>query len=292
MTPSSLAPHVPHQRSVVMDAMTRTHRRGFAEAVDVVCTNAHDAMTSFTRMGRVTWFVWCAAIAAIGCGSSGGNNQPPPAPSGTIVSIAVTSSSPMMFLGVTETFSAVATYTSGATQAVTGGTWTTNAPAVAPVDAVGKVTAAGNGEATISVDYQGVHGSTHVRVLPNYGGNWAGSYTVVSCTQTEQIDFCGSFNVGQTFPYQLLLTQNGDVITGQTAIGLLGSTTVSATINTDGSVTLTPQTFVGTVQIDYVWSLTCSQPNAIGGTVMQTWIDAATPGQMVIQGTLQRPTRQ
>ena len=150
----------------------------------------------------------CAAIAAIGCGSSdnsGDNNTTPPAPSGTIVSIAVNSSAPTMFLEASETFTAVATYTGGATQTVTGGAWATDASAVAQVDAsTGRVVALSNGEATISFDYQGVRGSKHVRVLPNYGGSWdgIGKYTIASCTQTEgfaDTNVCGNFGVGQAF---------------------------------------------------------------------------------------------
>ena len=249
-------------------------------------------------MGRIRWWAGCAAaIVAIGCGGGGtaGNNQMPPAPSGTIVSIAVNSSAPTLFLGATETFSAVATYTSGATQTVTGAAWTTDAPSVAPVDSSGRVTGAANGEVTISVDYQGVHGSKHVRVLPNYGGSWIGSYTVVSCTPTEGFadqNVCASFNVGQTFQYRLLFTQTADVVSGLTGIGLLGSTTTSSTVNADGSLTFTTQVFVGTVQIDLVWNLTSVLPNVINGTVTQTWMDLTTPGQMVIEGALQSPTKQ
>jgi hypothetical protein len=251
-------------------------------------------MTTFTRMGRVTWWVWCAAIAAIGCGSSGGNTQMPPAPSGTIVSIAVTSSAPTMFLGASETFSAVATYTSGATQALTAGAWTTDAPTVAQVDSAGRVTGVGNGEVTISFDYQGVHGATHIRVLPNYAGSWLGNYTILSCTPTEGFadqNVCNSFNVGQTFQYRLQLTQTADVVNGQTIVGQLGSTNATSTVNADGSLTLTPQVFVGTVKIDLVWNLTCVLPNIINGTLTQTWMDLATPGQMVIEARLQSPTR-
>jgi len=240
--------------------------------------------------------VLIAAIAATACGSSGDNNNAaPPAPSGTIVSIAVNSSGPTLFLGASETFTAVATYTGGGTQTLTGGAWSTDAPAVAVVDSIGRVTTITNGEVTISVDYQGTHASKHVRVVPNYGGTWLGNYTIVSCTPTGGFvdkNLCGSFTVGQTFQYGLQFTQNADVVSGVTVIGLLGSTTTSATMNVDGSLTLTPQIFVNTVQIDLVWNLTCAQANAIGGTVTQTWTDTATPGQMVIVGALQRPTRQ
>ena len=234
------------------------------------------------------------AITAIGCGSNS-TNAMPPAPSGTIVSIAVNSSAPTLFLGATETFAAVATYTSGATQTLTGGAWTTDTPAVALVDSVGRVTTVTNGEATISVDYLGMHASKQVRVLPNYAGSWSGFYTIVSCTPTDGFaakNLCDSFNIGQTRQYGLQLTQNADVVSGITIIGILGSTTASGTVNMDGSLTLTPPIFVGTVEIDLVWKLTCAQANAIGGTVTQTWTDLVTPGQMVIEGALQRPTKQ
>ena len=250
-------------------------------------------------MTRTATFVLSAAIAAISaanCGGSSSSTAPPaPTPSGTIVSIAVNSSGPTLFLGSAETFTAVATYTSGETQTLAGGIWSSDAAAVAVVDSAGRVTSVTNGDVTISVEYQGMRASKHIRVLPNYGGTWVGNYIIVSCTQTEGLadqNLCGTFTVGQAFQYHLLFTQTADVVTGSTAIGLLGSTTVSATIGADGSLTFTPQTFVGTVQIDYVWNLTFAQPNALGGTVMHTWVDATTPGQVVVQGTLQRPTKQ
>lgn len=264
----------------------------------MLCTNAHDAMKSFTPMGRMRWFAACAAaVMTLGCGGGGnaGNEPLPPAPSGAIVSIAINSSAPTVFLGATETFSAVATYTSGATQTVTGGAWTSDAPAVVGVDGRGQVIGLANGEATISIDYQGVRGSKHIRVLPNYGGSWIGNYTVVSCTNTEGFadqNVCGNFNVGQTFQYRLQFTQTADVVSGLTAIGLIGSTTTSSTVNADGSLTFTPQVFVGTVQIDLTWHLTSVVPNVINGTVTQTWTDVTTPGQMVVEGALQSPTKQ
>ena len=63
-------------------------------------------------------------------------------------------------------------------------------------------------------------------------------------------------------------------------------------MNADGSLTFTPQVFVGTVQIDLVWHLTSVLPNVINGTVTQTWTDVTTPGQMVVEGALQSPTKQ
>ena len=57
-------------------------------------------------------------------------------------------------------------------------------------------------------------------------------------------------------------------------------------------MTFTTQIFVGTVEIDLVWKLTCTRANVINGAVTQTWTDAMTPGQMVIEGVLQSPTKQ
>lgn len=245
-------------------------------------------------MTRRLMCVFGVLIAATGCGSD--SSSLPATPSGSVVSVAVNSSAPTMFLGGSETFIAVATYSGGESQTVTGGAWSTDTPSVAQVEVQsGRVVAVANGNATISVTYQGLHGSKQIRVLPNYGGNWLGNYFIASCTQTEQFadqNVCGSFNVSQAFQYTLQFTQAADVVSGLTTIGLLGSTSSSSQVGADGSLAFTTQIFVGTVSINLAWALTSTQANVINGSVTQTWTDSTTTGQMVIVGNLQPPAKQ
>src|SRR5688500_9636160 len=94
-----------------------------------------------------------AFVVLASCGGGG-----PTAPS--LTSITINSTSAFLMLGSTETFTATATMSDGTTQAVTGGTWGSDAGAVATVAATtGLVTTVGRGDVTIFVDSQGIRGN-------------------------------------------------------------------------------------------------------------------------------------
>jgi hypothetical protein len=235
-------------------------------------------------------------IAASGCGGSSTEPTPtpPPAPSGTVVSVAVASSGPTVFLGGTETFVAVATLSTGATENLNGGTWSTDAPAVATVGSgTGKVAGVSNGAATVSVEYQGLRGSKAIRVVPNYSGAWLGNFIVSGCTQSGGIsdnNLCASFPVGASRQYGLQLSQAADVVSGTTSIGLLGMSPFTANIATDGTLTFSTGAFPGTTTIMANWSLTSLSAGVINGTVAQVWTDQVLTGEMDIAGTLNPPS--
>ncbi len=106
-----------------------------------------------------------ALAAGCGNGSSGGSATPAPNPSAAITAIEVKSSGPTLFLGTPETFTAVATLSTGATTTLSLVAWSTSAASVATVDArSGRVLGVASGEVTISVEYQGVRGSKAIRV--------------------------------------------------------------------------------------------------------------------------------
>jgi hypothetical protein len=233
--------------------------------------SARGGSVTLTRGG-----LFAVAMIAAACGSGGGTTTAsPPAPSGTVVAIAVGSTGPTVFLGTPETFTAVATLSTGATENLAVGAWSSSAPSIAIVETgTGKVTSVANGEVTVSVDYQGVRGSKTVRVVPNYGGNWFGMYVVTSCTQTDgfsDTNVCSGFPVGQTFQYGLQFTQTADVVSGRTTIGLLQTTDFTASIALDGTMSFTATVFVGTLKIDVLWNLASTQPGIITGSLAQNW---------------------
>ncbi|HUL74583.1 MAG TPA: hypothetical protein VLT86_15850 [Vicinamibacterales bacterium] len=254
------------------------------------------AMRSWGRMMSVAG----ALTLAIACGSSGGTGATvlPAVPSGTVVSIQVNSQGPTVFLGAAETFTAIATYSSGGTQTITNGTWSTDMLTVAVAEAsTGKVTGVGNGDVTVSVDFQGVRGSKTIRVLPNYTGTWLGSYTVASCTPTDGFadqTFCAQLTSAQPGPgFFFQFAQTADTLTGYTGLGQvpIGSTPFTSSIAADGSVSFTTQLFVATLEIDMTWSLTSVVPGIINGHVTETWQDSTITGQMVVEGTIIPPSR-
>jgi Big-like domain-containing protein len=231
-----------------------------------------------------------------GCGGGNNGSTPPPiAPSGTVVSITVSSSGSSVYLGGVETFTATATLSTGGTQSLLVGTWSTSSAAIATVDsATGKVTGVATGTVTISLDYQGVHGSKPVRVVPFYAGNWAGSYIVSGCTQAQgfsDTNQCSNFPIGKSLQYGLQLAQAFDVVSGTTNIGLIGMSGDTETIQPDGSLNLTTNAFAGTTTIVASWTLISQSAGVLGGTLSQHWTDSAITGSMDITATLNPPTR-
>jgi hypothetical protein len=231
-----------------------------------------------------------------GCGGGNNGSTPPPiAPSGTVVSIAVSSSGSSVYLGGVETFTATATLSTGGTQSLLVGTWSTSSAAIATVDSTtGKVTGVANGTVTISLDYQGVRGSKSVRVVPFYAGNWAGSYIVSGCTQAQgfsDTNQCSNFPIGKSLQYGLQLAQAFDVVSGTTNIGLIGMSGDTETIQPDGSLNLTTNAFAGTTTIVASWTLISQSAGVLGGTLSQHWTDSVVAGSMDITATLNPPTR-
>src|ERR1700720_3653359 len=78
----------------------------------------------------------------------------------TAIRIAVNSSSDLMTVGTSETFTATVTRSDGSAATLgAGAVWNSDNPAVASIDSVsGLVSPRNGGQSTIFVDYQGVRG--------------------------------------------------------------------------------------------------------------------------------------
>ena len=210
-----------------------------------------------------------ATFSVIGVlASACGGGDSPSAPAATPQSVTITSSSDRLFIGASETFSATATMSDGSTRSVTG-TWGTDAPGVATVDAsTGRVTGVGSGMVTVFVDYQGRRGTKLIRGLPNYQGTWSGSYAVRSCSQSGQaslVDLCGAtLSVNRVLPTNLNLTQDGDRVQGRFFLGTLGAD-ASGPVQGDGRLLLTGVVNGDSLTIDTSWSLDSSSAGRITG---------------------------
>jgi hypothetical protein len=238
--------------------------------------------------------VLCVVAAFVMVSSCGGGGNGPTGP--TITSITVTSSSGFLALGQTETFTATINFSNGTTQAVSGGTWGSDAATVATVNAsTGLVTTLRSGDVTIFVDAQGTRGSKKITVVPNYAGIWSGTYVVNNCTQTlgfATLNFCTSvFPLGASLPIAVnFFTQNGGSITGQTAIGAVFSSQFSTvavaggglTFQTSGQLPAQGLNF----RLDQAWQVNQATVGQLTGSVVQTWTEPVTTGQMVVTTTL------
>lgn len=241
------------------------------ESVDLVyldpsfnSTKERDTMTR-SAMGIAV----ALGVAVAGCGGNTGANPSGPTQT-TVQSVTVSSLSDLLFLGVTETFTATATTSSGGSQPVTSG-WGTDAPTVASVESgTGRVTGVGSGMVTVFVDYQGRRGTKLIRVLPNYQGVWSGSYFVTACSQTGQMasvgNPCGStFAVNRVLPFSFTMTQTRDAVTAQIALGTIAGSG-SGPVQTDGQLFLVGTVSTGSLSFDTQWSMASTQPGRITGT--------------------------
>lgn len=231
------------------------------------------------------------SFVMVGCG---GGSSPTAPSTPTATSIVVGSASTHLYLGNSETFTATVTLSNGTTQALTGGTWSSDATGVATVVAgTGAVTAIGSGDVTLIVDAQGVRGTKRIRAVPSYQGIWFGTYTVNTCVQTGDFvdaNLCGTTLIvgSNTLEAALNLTQSIAAISGQTRLGGIFSDTLTGTVGTDGSLSFqvgaTLQGFA--TRITQAWQLNITQVGRMTGSLTQTWTDPALTGQMVVATTL------
>lgn len=229
-----------------------------------------------------------AGLAACGGGAP---SSPSGGGSGTVTSITVTVTSPLK-VGQTAQAEATAAIGGGGTQPVTSG-WQSAAPGVASVTPSGLVTALANGSATIFVASGGRQGQQVVRVVPDYDGQWSGSYLVTACADsgyfTEQRFCAGTLN--STVPMRLLISQSGTAVAVSFFLGQLAFPSSSATIGADGSLPIGDTTLDETVRITASWTLQQPSPGALSGTVRQRWTIAGRDGEGTLDGRIIEATR-
>lgn len=117
--------------------------------------------------------VLVVALFTAACGSGGGGSVPPP----TLVSIAVTPDAPYLFVGRTQQFTAIGTYSDSTSKDITTAVvWSSDPPAVASVTLTGGLaTGASVGTATITATSGEVSKATIVRVSSPWAAISAGS---------------------------------------------------------------------------------------------------------------------
>jgi hypothetical protein len=226
--------------------------------------------------------------------SGGGGSTLSPSNLPTVTGVTLSLNPPGV--GATSTAAGSATLSNGTFAAVSTG-YTSDALAVATVTDAGVITGVSIGDVTISVDYKGFRASKRVRVLPNYGGTFVGSYTITSCADTggfaEAPAFCSNFSLNSPLQIQFLNTQSLDLTTlsGQFMLGAIqgngtgviapsGALTYSGTF-TSGTTTITVQNF----------NITSPQVNHMTGQFQIVWTDTTTSGNSVWTCTMQDATR-
>jgi len=215
--------------------------------------------------------------------SACGSNSSPAAPSNFTIS--VTSQNTNVLFGATEQM--VATASDG--RSVSGGTWSSDNPAVATVGTTGSVTPTGAGQATIIFTASsGQVGTKVLRGLPNLSGSFSGNYTVNNCSQTGQValaNICGS--LGSQAPYTFTFTQSVDVVSGRFFLGTVEFDNISATIGLGGNLSFSGRAITGgSAIVDATWNLTASKPTTLGGTVAEEFTSTGLSGQANVNGSI------
>ena len=183
------------------------------------------------------------ALSAWGCGGGSPTPVAPPPPPPTATSLTITSGVDALRAGFFADYMVTANMSDRTTQIVTTeSTWTSSDPAVATVDAKGRLTGLSNGTISLTASYQGRTVSRSVRIVHNYGGHWDGTFAVRACDQSGifiSLKYCD--NLGRDpLTFALELTQGGanaDQITGMMSLrNLVGPVTGSVT--SDGRLVL------------------------------------------------------
>jgi hypothetical protein len=211
--------------------------------------------------------VWFAVVFMAACGGSGAGTPTQP----SVTSVTVSSSSDLLFVGAFEIFTATTNLGSA-----TGASWSSDALSIATADSSsGRITGVGTGRATISADVKGVRGTKLIRVLPNFGGSWSGSYAINDCQSTStfaQAGFCSSFFRGQILNMNLSINQSRDAVTSAFALGSLTGSGASGTVSEPGSLPLAGGVVNSTFRIDLQnFVVESPQPGVITGHFDQVW---------------------
>jgi hypothetical protein len=224
------------------------------------------------------------SVCAAACG--GGASSTSPTPLATALTITLTD-----VLRVSEAQQASATATvGGQPQSVTTG-FRSDSSSVATVTDGGLVTGVGNGLANIFTIFGGMQGTKQIRVVPNYQGQWQGTYIVRSCTASGSFNNCrpngGLFAVGNVLPASMTLAQTADTISGNFFLGSVAHTPITTQIAGDGSaVFVGTSTNSTTISADTTWSVSILTDGRMTGRHTQVFQSTVAAGTMIVESEI------
>ena len=235
-----------------------------------------------------------SVVFVFGLVSCGGDGPPtsPPRDLGT-TGVAITTSTDLLKINQSETFTLTATMTDGSTRAVAG-TWRSESPAVATVDSNGRVTGAGSGETAISAELNGLRAAPRgIRVLPDYHGRWSGDWRVNGCTPDgdwARSEICRDVPVGALLPFALSLTQNRDTAAGNVTLDdvagpVQGSIQVGGQLAATGAFTFTDDEITIDVTVTD-WQTTTTDNQRMTGRFAVVFRAAGLQGSVRFDGEL------
>jgi hypothetical protein len=233
-------------------------------------------------------------LGLVSCGSDGGDRPPTsPTPTPTPTALAITSSTDLLKINQSETFTLAASMSDGSTRTVSG-TWRSDSPAVATVDSTGRVTGAGSGEAAISAESNGLRAAPRtIRVLPDYQGRWSGDWRLAGCTTDgdwTRSDICGDVPVGTLLPFGLTLTQDRETASGTATLDdvvgpVQGSIRPAGQLGVGGTFTFTDEGVTIDVTVTD-WETTTTDNQRMTGRFAVVFRAARLQGSVRFDGEL------
>jgi len=140
--------------------------------------------------------------------------------------------------------------------------------------------------------------------LPDFQGQFAGSYVITSCTEIGVFfsGFCvgSGWNAGSTFPLELSLVQNQTVVTGTITLSRGGGSPLRGAfqglIQSSGHLTATaalpPLQLLGTISRDITAWDTAIAGNGLNGGFTLVHSSSTQTGTMTVSASLLQVTRQ
>jgi hypothetical protein len=232
------------------------------------------------------------SFGLVACGGSDGVG-PPTSPSPSTTALVITSSTDLLKISHSETFTLTATMSDGSSRTVAG-TWRSDSPAVATVDGNGRVTGAGSGETAISAESNGLRAVPRtIRVLPDYQGRWSGDWRVGGCTTDgdwARSDICREVPVGMVLPFALALTQDRDTAAGDVTLDdvvgpVRGSIRTGGQLGVTGAFTMTDEGITIDVTVTD-WETTTTDNQRMTGRFALVFRAAGLQGSVRFDGEL------
>jgi hypothetical protein len=228
-------------------------------------------------------FVLVLGLLAVAC-EKDTPSAPTPAPTAVAVSLPST-----LWIGESKQATASAAMSNSSSQAVTSG-WRSDNAAVASVTDGGTVTGVSYGSATISVAYSGLQDQQRIQVLPDYPGNWTGTYRITSCAPFPSPFyeyFCNGFAPGTTGNVSFVMTLAGEAVSGQFRAADMQFSSFVVPVQGDGGIVASGTGINHPYQFEARWLMNSVSRAQITGTTR--WVRSGSAGLVggaVIEGVI------
>jgi hypothetical protein len=230
----------------------------------------------------------CSALLALLAAGGCSNSEAPSTVTPTTTTTAITPAATVLMIGQTQVYALTPSTTTNVI------TWTSNNENVLTIDAAGTATALANGAATITgVSDAGTSATLTVQVVPVYAGSWAGTSTVLACTDLAGFAAAGycAQSLAAAERWTLSLSQSGLALSGTLTKAEGGNVlngSVTGSIGAGGDIIALSGTLAGFARgANLVLQPISWNALASGSTITGTWSANVTSPQILGIATVQ-----